>query len=141
MKALPFRFLVSALVVSLASIAAYAQSAGQAQQKTAQEDEFLKGVYLPDTPSLVAPVMLYQTHPKYTSDAMRAKIQGDVEVQAVILADGLVDRVRVTTSLDKVFGLDESSMAAAKQWRFKPGTLNGQPVPVAVTLKLTFRLH
>jgi len=142
MKALPFRFVMSALVVSLATLAAYAQSAGQAQQKTAQEDEFLKGVYvLSGAPNLVFPVALRQVHPQYTSDAMRAKIQGDVELQIVVLADGTVDRVRVTKSLDKVFGLDEAAVRAAKEWKFKAATLNDIPVPVAINLNLTFRLH
>ena len=141
MKATPFRLVVSLLVVGLASIATYAQSAGQTQQKAAQEDEFLKGAFLPDTPDLVQPVVVSQKTPVYASDAMRAKIQGDVELQAVILADGRVDRVRVTTSLDKIYGLDESAIAAVKQWRFKPGRLNDMPVPVVVAIQLSFKLY
>ncbi len=71
--------------------------------------------------------------PKYTADAMRAKIQGDVEIQVVVNVKGEVERARVIQSLDKVFGLDDAALAAARQFRFEAGTLNGKPVPVAVT--------
>ena len=111
------------------------------QAQTPQEDDFLKGVYVKDTPGLVAPVMKYTVYPKYTSDAMRAKIQGVVDVQMVVMPDGTISRARVTTSLDKIFGLDEQAIIAAKQWTFEPGKLDGVPVPVAITVKLEFRLH
>jgi len=140
MTATPFRFVGSLLLVGLASITTYAQSAGQAQQKAAQKDEFLKGAFLPDTPDLVQPIVVSQRIPVYASDAMRAKIQGDVELQAVVLADGRVDRVRVTTSLDKV-SLDEAAIAAVKQWLFKPGRLDDMPVPVVVAIQLSFKLY
>ena len=77
--------------------------------------------------------------PKYPSAAMRAKIQGIVEVEAVVLTDGTVGDVRVIKSLDITFGLDAQAIAAAKRWQFKPGTYNGQPVPVIVTLLLEFK--
>ena len=95
----------------------------------------------PETPGLKAPVLKHTVYPRYTSDAMRAKLQGVVEVQAVVMPDGSVSRARVTTSLDKAFGLDEQAVIAAKQWTFEPGELNGKSVPVAVSLKLEFRLH
>jgi periplasmic protein TonB len=79
--------------------------------------------------------------PRYTADALRAKIQGDVEVQMVVSAKGEVERVRVTQSLDRVFGLDAEALAAARQFRFEPGKLNGRSVPVAVNVLLTFRLR
>ena len=126
---------------SVGSIPTSAQFAGQTQQKADQEDEFLKGVYLPDTPDLVSPVVVYEERPFYSPGAMREKIQGDVKLQVVVRADGKVDRVRVTASLDKIYGLDESAMAAVKQWRFKPGRLDGFPVTVAVTIQMSFRLH
>jgi TonB family protein len=113
----------------------------QSEQITAQEDTFLKGAFLPDTPDLVQPEVVWEKTPRYVFGALRAKIQGDVELQAVVLPNGRVDRVRVTTSLDKVYGLDESAMAALKEWRFKPGKLNGLPVPVVITVQLSFRTY
>jgi TonB family protein len=37
-------------------------------------------------------------------------------------------------------GLDEEAIKAAKQWKFAPGTRNGEPVPVMVSIELTFTL-
>ena len=44
-------------------------------------------------------------------------------------------------SLDSTFGLDNEAVKAARQWRFKPGTRLGQPVPVLVTIELSFALR
>jgi TonB family protein len=89
-----------------------------------------------------SPSLLRQVEPKYTSDAMRAKIQGDVELEVVILPNGTVGDVRITKSLDDKFGLDQEAIKAAKQWLFKAGVdRSGQPQPVLVTLILSFRLH
>ena len=71
---------------------------------------------------------------------MRRKIEGTVELQAVVGADGKVDRVRVVKSLDKEFGLDEEALRTARAWTFEPGTLNGTPVPVLVVIQLEFRI-
>jgi protein TonB len=81
--------------------------------------------------------------PNYTGDAMRAKLQGVVEMEAVVLPDGTVDpnRIKITRSLDATFGLDQQAIIAVKQWRFRPGTLKGQPVPVIVNVELTFTLR
>jgi TonB family protein len=58
-----------------------------------------------------------------------------------VLPDGTVGDVRITRSLDSRFGLDQEAIAAARRWRFKPGLLNGRPVPVAVTIELMFSLR
>ena len=74
---------------------------------------------------------------------MRAKLQGVVEMEAVVLPDGTVDpnRIKITRSLDSTFGLDQQAIIAVKQWRFRPGTYKGQPVPVLVNVELTFTLR
>ena len=66
---------------------------------------------------------------------------GSVLVEAVVLPDGSVGEVQVVRSLDNVFGLDQEALKAAKQWKFMPGTRFGQPVPVLVTIELTFTLR
>jgi outer membrane biosynthesis protein TonB len=49
--------------------------------------------------------------------------------------------IRITRSLDSTFGLDEQATTAVKQWRFRAGTLHGQPVAVIVNIELTFTLR
>jgi TonB family protein len=87
------------------------------------------------------PRLVQQVKPQYTADAMRMKAQGDVFVECVVLPDGSVGSARVTRSLDPVFGLDEEAIKAARQWRFDPGTRDGQPVSVAVVIEMTFTLR
>jgi periplasmic protein TonB len=87
------------------------------------------------------PKLIREVKPQYTADAMRAKVQGEVEIEAVVNPDGSVDRIRITRSLDRTFGLDEKAIEAVRQWRFVPGMLKGQPVPVRVSVVLDFTLR
>jgi len=100
------------------------------------------GAYRPGS-GIENPLVLREVRPEYTADAMRAKIQGMVQLECVVLPDGTVGEVRVTRSLDPVFGLDQKAIEAAKKWRFVPGKLrqNGQPVSVLVLIELTFTLR
>ncbi len=87
------------------------------------------------------PRLLHEVKPQYTAEAMRAKIQGTVLLDVVVLPDGTVGEVTVTKSLDPVFGLDAQAIAAARQWRFAPSTRFGEPVAVLVGLELFFNLR
>jgi protein TonB len=72
---------------------------------------------------------------------MRARIQGAVLIECVVQPTGQCSDVHVIRSLDPTFGLDQEAIAAARQWRFAPGTLRGEAVPVLVTIELTFTLR
>ena len=98
------------------------------------------GVYRPGS-GVINPRILREVKPQYTADAMRAKVQGTVLLECVVLADGTVGRVDVVKSLDPTFGLDQEAVKAAKQWRFRAGTRFGEPVAVLVTIELTFTLR
>ncbi len=92
-------------------------------------------------PAIASPVPVRQVQPVYTPAAMRAKIQGKVLLSGVVETDGHLDQLRVTRSLDSVYGLDENALAAASQWQFKPGQKDGQPVAVRVMVEINFVLH
>jgi TonB family protein len=98
------------------------------------------GVYRPGN-GITLPQLLKEVKPQYTSDAMRAKIQGQVWVECVVRSDGSVGDAHVIRSLDSTFGLDEAALTAARQWRFRPGTRMGEPVSVLITIELTFTLR
>jgi len=89
---------------------------------------------------VVLPTMLTEVRPRYTAEAMQAKIQGEVELELVVRADGTVDGVAVTKSLDAVHGLDDAAVEAAGQWTFKPGTKDGRPADVMVHVNMRFTL-
>lgn len=90
---------------------------------------------------IVDPALITSVPPRYTTEAMLAKVQGTVELEAVVMPNGAVGDVRVTKSLDQDLGLDQQAITAAKKWKFKPGVdRSGTPVPVIVTLILDFRI-
>jgi protein TonB len=105
------------------------------------DDEFRAGAIPATSPDVVAPRVVRSVTPRYTADAMRAKIQGVVVVEAVVGADGTVLRARLLNSLDPVFGLDQEALAAARQWIFLPAMRHGEAIPTIVTFDLEFRLH
>jgi TonB family protein len=99
----------------------------------------LAGVVRPGN-GVASPRIIREVKPQYTAEAMRAKVQGGVLLECVVQTDGTVGDVRVIRSLDTTYGLDQEAIKAAKQWKFVPGTRNGEPVPVIVTIELTFTL-
>jgi protein TonB len=84
---------------------------------------------------------LREVKPAYTSDAMRARLQGSVFLWCVVNRDGSVGEVKILRSLDPTFGLDLEAIKAARQWRFQPGKWRGEPVPVLITIQLDFSLR
>ena len=86
------------------------------------------------------PVLLRQTIPSYTDDAIKAKVQGVVLLQAVIRKDGTVTDFKVLRGLG--YGLEERAIQEiATNWKFRPGTLDGQPVNVRATIEVQFNLR
>ena len=98
------------------------------------------GVYAPGN-GVSSPVLVREVKPSYTGDAMRAKIQGMVTMEAVVMPDGSVGSVQITRSLDSHFGLDEEAIKTVKQWRFRPGLRDGQPVAVRIEIEMSFTLR
>ncbi len=86
-----------------------------------------------------APVAVQRVDPNYTEVARRARIEGFAIIEAVIDRQGNVTEARVLEPLP--FGLDAAALQAVKQWKFQPGTLNGQPVPVYYNLTVRFRIE
>jgi TonB family protein len=87
------------------------------------------------------PKPVHEEKPQYTKEAMAAGIQGSVLLNVVVQKDGTVGQVDIARSLDKMYGLDESAIKAARGWRFEPGTKDGKAVAVLVTIELTFTLR
>ena len=122
------------------------------------QDDWAKGAYETNTAGLVLPKVLTDFKPKYTPDAMRAKLQVSVTVEIIVAPDGTVAKARIKPTPEGqstlawradgtgdvaagIKQLVESALETAQKWTFEPGMLNGQPVPVRTILMLEFRLH
>jgi TonB family protein len=101
-------------------------------------DSVPPGVSLPGN-GVSLPRILQSAKPVYTLDALRAKGEGTVLLQAVVRTHGVATNISVVRSLDP--SLDERAMTAVKQWRFAPGERAGQPVPVLVQIAVPFLLQ
>ena len=88
---------------------------------------------------MTRPEAISRPHPRYTEQARIARRTGVVIVQATIDRTGHVTDVRLIKGLG--LGLDESAMTAVQQWRFKPATLAGRPVPVYFQLSVNFTIR
>ena len=97
-------------------------------------------VYGPGS-GVTMPRVVHEEKPRYTIDAMRARIEGAVLIECVVQPSGTCARLRVLRSLDSRLGLDEQALRAAAEWRFSPGTRLGKPVAVLVTIQLGFSIH
>jgi len=102
--------------------------------------EFGAGAFRPGG-GCANPLLKHRVEPAYTHDGMLAKIEGDVEIEAVVLKDGTVGALRFVRHLDVDRGLDASALAAARQWTFTPAMCHGEPVDMVVTIQFQFRLH
>src|SRR4029077_5248684 len=86
-----------------------------------------------------APVAVKKSEPNYTDVARKAHVSGVVIVEAIIDESGNVDNVKVIKGLP--MGLSEEAVAAVRKWKFRPGTMNGEPVPVIFNLTVNFTLQ
>ncbi len=82
-------------------------------------------------------VLIYKVSPDYPDSWKREGIQGVVHLRATITKEGTV---RDVTVIDGVPPLVKSAETALKQWRYKPTTVDGDPVDVQTTVAFTFAL-
>jgi TonB family protein len=87
--------------------------------------------------TVTPPVKLRNVPPRYPDDALRSRIEGLVIIEAVIDQRGDVVDAQVLRSVPP---LDRAALEAVRQWRFKPATRDGQPIPVAMAVTVTFNV-
>jgi protein TonB len=75
--------------------------------------------------------------PVYPQLARAAHVSGIVIIEAIIDEQGAVRETRVLRSIPL---LDRAAVDAVRQWRFTPTLLNGQVVPVVMTVTVNFKL-
>jgi len=81
--------------------------------------------------------LIHDVTPQYPPEAGRARLEGAVVLLAVIGTDGSVKDVRVESGLPI---LAQAAIDAVKQWRYKPYTVDGDPVEVDSRITINFTL-
>lgn len=87
---------------------------------------------------LKPPVRIKDVAPVYPEIARDARVQGVVILEAMIGVDGRVTQARVLRSVPL---LDQAAVNAVQSWEYTPTLLNGQPVPVIMTVTVQFQLQ
>lgn len=84
------------------------------------------------------PRKVQHVNPSYPEIAKQARVQGIVILEAHIDRRGHVGRITVLRGIPL---LDDAALAAVRQWRYEPTLLDGQAVPVIMTITVNFRLN
>jgi TonB family protein len=84
------------------------------------------------------PTRIRHVAPVYPVIAQQARVAGIVIIELVIGETGLVTHARVLRSIPL---LDQAALEAVMQWQFMPTLLNGQAVPVIMTVTVNFTLN
>jgi len=112
------------------------QTTGFADQTVATEAPKKKAA---NSESPTTPVdILDKPRPEYTAEGRRLRIEGDVVLEMIFLANGSIQVNRVVSGLGH--GLDEAATRAAQQIKFKPAKREGQPVDFPARVRIEFRL-
>jgi TonB family protein len=123
-------------VLGLVSIFLFVPVLARAQVVAAQPAS------MPPSPGIDDPRVLREVRPRYTAEAMRAGIEGQVQLEVVIEKDGTVGDVKVVRSLDTTYWLDQEAIRTVKLWLFQPARLRstGEAVDFRATIDLSFRM-
>jgi TonB family protein len=87
---------------------------------------------------ITPPRVQQKSEPEYTDAARADKLSGTVILQMEVGTDGLAHNIQLKQGIG--MGLDEKAAEALSKWVFVPGTKDGQPVAVAATVEVNFRL-
>ena len=112
--------------------------ASQIELIQAARDPFGLGTARPCDEGAQVPRPTKEVDPVLSSRARENKGQGTVELEVVVQVDGTVGDSRFVHKVHPE--LDEAALNAVRQWRFRPATVNGAPVPMVVMIELRFTL-
>jgi TonB family protein len=89
-------------------------------------------------PCATAPRPLSKINPSYPEKARQHRKEGTVTLGLTVSKNGSVSGVHVVNGIDKE--IDQAAIDAVSQWKFDPGTYQGDPVDVDLTMAVNFRL-
>jgi TonB family protein len=86
-------------------------------------------------PELAESLLDQRVEPEYPEAARRGHIQGSVVLETLIGANGRVQQVSAVSGNPD---LADAAIAAVRQWRYKPFTVDGKKVPIRTQVNVTF---
>jgi protein TonB len=81
--------------------------------------------------------IIYRVQPIYPSIARQARVQGAVELQAIISKAGTIENLVVVSGHPM---LATAAVEAVRQWRYRPYLLNNEPIEVETEITVNFVL-
>jgi TonB family protein len=88
---------------------------------------------------LKPPSLIHSEAAAYPPQARQEKTSGDCMVNLIVDAQGLPQAIELKAGLDP--SLSQSALAAVQLYRFSPGTEDDRPVPMKITVQVSFRLY
>lgn len=101
---------------------------------------------IPPQPAATKPVVvsnlgegsvIHRVQPEYPALARQARVQGSVELRAIISKTGAIEKLVVVHGHPM---LSAAAIEAVRQWRYRPYLLNNQPVEVETEITVNFLL-
>jgi TonB family protein len=106
-------------------------------RSAAWEATLEKSGVVPLKTATAAPKAVHAQDAKYTKEAKSLHIEGRTVLGVVVDSTGTAVNIGILEPLG--MGLDEEAVSAVKQWKFRPSTFNGQPVPARINVEINFR--
>jgi TonB family protein len=84
------------------------------------------------------PMVIKKVEPKYPKKALADSVEGDVLLKVLVDTSGNAVDPEIISSENRIF--NQAALTAARQWKFTPAVLKGEPVAVWVSIPFRFRL-
>ena len=90
------------------------------------------------TSNVTPPQVIGSSAPLYTNEALAARVEGTVTLEASVDIAGKVSVLRVVKALG--YGLDERAIQAVLTWSFSPALKDGMPVQAITQIEVDFKI-
>lgn len=92
-------------------------------------------------PNVVPGRLLYRPRPDYPDCARLRQVNGIVDVELTVQADGSVSDPKITREVPAGFGFGDAAMAVLPLWKFQPKQVDGVPVPYSAYYRVESRME
>jgi outer membrane biosynthesis protein TonB len=98
---------------------------------------------------VTAPQLTFAVEPEFSEQARKKHIRGTCTVSLTVGPDGIPINIHITKSVadgvaeklrEAAHTLDENCTKSVEQYRYKPATYRGKPVPVELTVEVEYHI-